>query len=152
MTDTGGAASGRVILVVEDSDEHYESVLRAFGKAGVLSPVRRCADGDDALDYLHRRGAYAGAGAAPRPALVLLDLNLPGTDGRDVLAQVKADDELRATPVVVMTTSSNPADVRLCYRLGSCGYVIKPLRFADFLGAVEGLKRYWLETVALPEQ
>lgn len=139
-----------LILVVEDSDEHFESIRRAFKKTGITNPVHRCSDGDEALDYLFRRGEFADPTAAPRPAVMLLDLNLPGTDGRDVLDQLKADGELRVLPVVVLSTSSNPADIELCYRTGAASYIVKPIRFDDFLKTVENLKSYWLDTVALP--
>jgi CheY-like chemotaxis protein len=142
--------SRQTILVVEDSDEHFESVLRAFARSAVTNPVVRCPDGDEALDYLSRRGRFAGPGAAPRPAVVLLDLNLPGTDGREVLERMKADPALREIPVVVLTTSSNPADIRLCYQGGAASYIVKPIRFDDFLTTVQNLKQYWFETVSLP--
>lgn len=139
-----------LILVVEDSDEHFEAVRRAFEKAGITNPVRRCGDGDEALDYLFRRGAYGEPSAAPRPAVVLLDLNLPGTDGREVLDQLKADEALRVLPVVVLSTSSSQGDIELCYRTGASSYIVKPVRFDDFLKTVKNLKSYWFDTVALP--
>src|SRR5438105_2527750 len=95
------------ILLVEDSPEDYQATVRAFQKAGLANPIFRCASGDDALDYLHRRGAYADPGRSPRPGVILLDLNLPGTDGREVLAEVKADARLKAIPVIVLTTSAD---------------------------------------------
>jgi len=145
MTDTR-----QLILVVEDSDEHFEAVRRAFAKAGITNPVHRCGDGDEALDYLFRRGAYNDPGAAPRPAVVLLDLNLPGTDGREVLDQLKADEALRVLPVIVLSTSSSPGDIELCYRNGASSYIVKPVRFDEFLNTVKNLRNYWFDTVALP--
>ncbi len=142
----------KLILVVEDSDEHFEAIRRAFKKTGVTNPVRRCNDGDEALDYLFRRGDFADPESAPRPAVVLLDLNLPGTDGREVLDQLKADADLKVLPVVVLTTSSNPGDIRLCYSTGAASYIIKPVRFDKFLEAVENLKSYWFDTVVLPAE
>jgi CheY-like chemotaxis protein len=144
--------SNDVILVVEDSDEQYTAVLRAFKKSGVFNPVIRCTDGDEALDYLFRAGRFAAPAAAPAPAVILLDLNLPGTDGRDVLDRVKADAGLRSIPVVVLTTSESPGDIALCYRAGASSYIIKPIRFDDFLKKVRALKEYWFETVALPTE
>jgi CheY-like chemotaxis protein len=141
-----------LILVVEDSDEHYEAVLRAFKKTGIANPIHRCGDGDEALDYLFRRGRYADPASAPRPAVVLLDLNLPGTDGREVLDHIKMDDRLKPLPVVVLTTSSNPGDIRLCYSTGAASYIIKPVRFDEFLRTVANLKSYWFDTVALPAE
>ncbi|MFO0891281.1 MAG: response regulator [Isosphaeraceae bacterium] len=139
-----------LILIVDDSDEHFEAVRRAFAKAGITNPVRRCGDGDEALDYLFRRGAFADPESAPRPAVVLLDLNLPGTDGREVLDQLKSDETLRVLPVVVLSTSSSPGDIELCYRTGASSYIVKPVRFDEFLKTVENLKSYWFDTVALP--
>lgn len=139
-----------LILVIEDSDEHFESIRRAFARTGIGNPLHRCEDGDDALDYLFRRGEHADPVRSPRPAVVLLDLNLPGTDGREVLDRIKSDDGLRVMPVVVLTTSSHPADIEQCYRTGASSYIVKPLRFDDFLKAIESLRSYWFETVALP--
>jgi CheY-like chemotaxis protein len=143
--------TGQTILVVEDSDEQFTAVTRAFRKSDITNPVARCTDGDEALDFLFRTGAYAGPGERPpRPAVILLDLNLPGTDGRDVLERIKADPELRTIPVVVLTTSSSPGDIQYCYRGGASSYIIKPIRFDEFLKTVRTLKEYWFETVALP--
>ncbi|HEY1065845.1 MAG TPA: response regulator [Pirellulales bacterium] len=140
----------QVILVVEDSEEHYEAVLRAFRKTEIPNPVHRCEDGDEALDYLFHRGRYSEYSSSPRPAVVLLDLNLPGTDGREVLDAIKRNESLRSLPVVVLTTSSNPSDIQLCYRTGAASYIIKPISFSDFLKTIETLKSYWFDTVALP--
>ncbi len=143
-------APSPLILIVEDSDEHFEAIRRAFLKTGIVNPVHRCCDGDDALDYLFHRGVHADPATAPRPAVMLLDLNLPGTDGREVLDNLKADETLRVLPVVVLSTSSHPGDIELCYRTGASGYIIKPVRFDEFLKTVENLKSYWFDTVALP--
>jgi CheY-like chemotaxis protein len=140
----------RLILVVEDSDEQFEAVRRAFARAGIPNPVRRCVSGDDALDYLFQRGDHAGPSSEPRPGLVLLDLNLPGTDGREVLDQIKSDADLRILPVVVLSTSSSPGDIERCYRNGAASYIVKPVRFDDLLATIGHLKAYWIETVALP--
>jgi CheY-like chemotaxis protein len=141
--------STQTILVVEDSDEQFTAVLRAFKKSDIFNPVMRCTDGDEALDYLFRAGRFANEEATP-PAVVLLDLNLPGTDGRDVLKRLKSDPELRKIPVVVLTTSSSPGDIKFCYQGGASSYIIKPIRFEEFLKKIRTLKEYWFETVALP--
>jgi CheY-like chemotaxis protein len=140
----------QTILVVEDSDEQFTAVTRAFRKSDITNPVARCTDGDEAIDFLFRTGSYADGEEPPRPAVILLDLNLPGTDGRDVLERIKADPELKRIPVVVLTTSSSPGDIRHCYEGGASSYIIKPIRFDDFLRTVRTLKEYWFETVALP--
>ena len=142
-------ASTQTILVVEDSDEQFAAVLRAFKKSAIVNPVKRCTDGDEALDYLFRVGRFADEDGRP-PAVILLDLNLPGTDGRDVLQRIKMDPELRKIPVVVLTTSSSPGDIQHCYGGGASSYIIKPIRFDEFLKKIRALKEYWFETVALP--
>ena len=115
------------ILLVEDSPEDYEVTVRAFRKANLVNPVFRCQDGEEALDYLYQRGRYADPEQAPRPGLILLDLNLPGTDGREVLAQVKSDAQLRTIPVIVLTTSADERDIEGCYRAGANSYIQKPV-------------------------
>ena len=138
------------ILLVEDSPEDYEVTVRAFKKANLANPVFRCQDGEEALNFLYQRGAYADPARAPRPGIILLDLNLPGTDGRQVLAQVKGDPRLRPIPVVVLTTSSDERDVESCYRAGANSYIQKPVSLDSFLRAIQVLKNYWFEIVILP--
>ncbi|NOT01807.1 MAG: response regulator [Phycisphaerales bacterium] len=135
------------ILLVEDSHEDCEAILRALRKTGVANAVNHCADGDEALDYLYRRGKH---GDAPRPGVILLDLNLPGTDGRQVLATIKRDAQLKRIPVIVLTTSTDERDVEGCYRDGANSYIRKPVDLAGFMTAVQRLKDYWFEIVILP--
>ena len=136
------------ILLVEDSPEDYETTQRALRRSGLKNPIYRCADGDEALDFLFRRGAHAGA---PRPGVVLLDLNLPGTDGREVLSEIKSDPELKQIPVIVLTTSSDDGDVAACYRAGANSYIQKPVDLDGFMAAIERLNGYWFEVVILPK-
>ena len=138
------------ILLVEDSPEDFEATVRALRKAGLANPIFRCEDGDEALDYLHLRGRYADPAKAPRPGIILLDLNLPGTDGREVLDAVKADDDLRSIPVVVLTTSTDERDIDRCYQAGANSYVKKPVDIGGFTTAVQRLRDYWFEVVILP--
>ncbi len=140
------------ILLVEDSPEDTEAMLRAFRKAGLANPVQHCSDGDDALDFLFQRGRYAAPGAPPRPIVILLDLNLPGTDGREVLAEIKQDERLKMIPVVVLTTSSDERDIQKCYQMGANSYIKKPVDLDGFMRAVQLLKDYWFEIVILPKQ
>lgn len=140
------------ILLVEDSPEDFEATERAFRRAGLKNPIFRCADGDAALDFLYRRGRYADPASAPRPGIVLLDLNLPGTDGREVLEVVKADANLKQIPIVVLTTSSDERDVQACYRAGANSYIQKPVDLDGFMRAIEHLNGYWFEVVILPRE
>ena len=139
------------ILLVEDSPEDFEATLRAFRKSGLKNTVVRCEDGDEALDYLHRRGQYADPARSPRPGVVLLDLNLPGTDGRQVLNEIKGSEHLRDIPVVVLTTSADERDITACYRAGANSYIQKPVDIDGFMKAIERLNGYWFEVVILPK-
>ena len=128
------------ILVVEDSDEDYEAILWAFKKLAAPQIVRRCEDGDDALDYLHKHGKYSHE---LDPSLILLDLNLPGTDGREVLQQIKQDPKLKMLPVVVLTSSSNPQDIDRCYIEGANSYLHKPVNLEGFVKSLKVVLDYW---------
>lgn len=139
------------ILLVEDSPEDFETTQRAFRRSGLKNPIFRCSDGDEALDFLFHRGAFTDPDKAPRPGVILLDLNLPGTDGRDVLAEIKADPALRKIPVIVLTTSSDDRDVDACYKAGASSYVQKPVDLEGFMKAIERLNDYWFEVVILPK-
>lgn len=144
------SARPQIILVVEDSDDDYFATARAFKKAGLANPVRRCTNGDQALDYLLRRGDYADAQQSPRPGMVLLDLNLPGTDGREVLRVLKREPHLAAIPVIVLTTSNAPQDIERCYACGANSYMQKPVDLHGFVLAMTRLKQYWFEVAVLP--
>ncbi|HSS48579.1 MAG TPA: response regulator [Thermoanaerobaculia bacterium] len=139
------------ILLVEDSPEDFETTERAFRRSGLKNPIYRCADGDEALDFLHRRGKYADPDHAPRPGVILLDLNLPGTDGREVLSEIKKDPDLKQIPVIVLTTSKDERDVEVCYRCGANSYIQKPVDLDGFMKAIERLNDYWFEVVILPK-
>jgi CheY-like chemotaxis protein len=137
------------VLVVEDSNEDFTMLQRLMRRMEVQNPIHRCIDGDDALDYLQQQGIYAGK-IAPRPSVILLDLNLPGTDGRDVLEKLKQSASFREIPVVVFTTSSNPKDVELCYRKGANGYLIKPMNSEELQNIIRAFVNYWLEVNIAP--
>lgn len=141
------------VLVVEDSPEDYEATRRALERGGLANPLVHCTTGDEALDYLFAAGGAEDGGrwlAAAQPGLILLDLNLPGTDGREVLARVKSDPDLRVVPVVVLTTSNDERDVVGCYRAGANSYIQKPVDLAGFRAAMKTLRDYWLDVVLLP--
>lgn len=139
------------ILLVEDSPEDHVAAVRALRKVGVVNPIFRCEDGDETLDFLHRRGKYADPAKAPRPSIILLDLNLPGTDGREVLAEIKADDSLRSIPVVILTTSTDERDVERCYHAGANSYLKKSVNLGGFMRSIQGLKEFWFDIAVVPK-
>ena len=138
------------ILIVEDSPEDFEATCRAFTRAGVNSTIYRAQDGDELLDYLRRRGRFTDPTTSPRPGLILLDLNLPGTDGREALTVIKADPDLRHIPVVVLTTSSDDRDIEICYRSGANSYIQKPVDLEQYMRLIRLVADYWLQAVVLP--
>ena len=138
------------LLIIEDSDEDFAALTRMIAKAHVSNPVYRCEDGEEALDFLYHQGEYQDKSLAPRPSLIILDLNLPGTDGREVLAEVKQDQDLQRIPIVIFSTSSNPKDVDACYRYGISGYLVKPMGTDHLNKLVKTFLEYWFQVVELP--
>jgi len=132
-----------VIVIVEDSDEDFDTVQEAVKLAGFPAEVFRAATGGDGLSVLR-------AQAPNRPALVLMDLNTPGTDGREALAAIKVDPALKSVPVVVLSTSANPKDIVFCYAAGANAYHVKPVRHLDHLTVLIDLLTYWLSRAVLP--
>jgi CheY-like chemotaxis protein len=141
----------KTILLVEDSPEDYEVTTRAFKKSRLLNPVKHCTTGDDALDYLYRRGAYVNEDDCPRPGVILLDLNLPGTDGREILRIIKNDENLKSIPVIILTTSTDENDIDRCYKDGANSYIQKPVDLDKYIDSIRNLKEYWFEISILPE-
>jgi len=135
------------ILIVDDSEDDYEATIRAFKKVSLHNPVVWCRSGRDALDYLKREGKKPGDGLLP--GLVLLDLNMPGLDGRKTLQLIKEDTSLKRIPVIVLTTSANERDVQDCYNMGANTYVQKPVTFDGLIEAIKRLKAYWFEFALL---
>ncbi|MBX0289629.1 response regulator [Hymenobacter sp. HSC-4F20] len=142
-------SSLKPILVVEDSAEDFTALGRAFRKQALPNPVLRCEDGDQALDYLQGYGQRPGWPAL-LPAFVLLDLNMPGTDGRTVLSVLKQDPRLRSIPVIILSTSSSSQDIEDCYRLGANSYLTKPIEYASLEEKARLLVHYWLGAAELP--
>ena len=138
------------LLIIEDSDEDFTALTRMIAKANLSNPIYRCEDGEEALDFLYREKEYADEIVAPRPSLIVLDLNLPGIDGREVLAKLKQDNNLQNIPVVIFSTSSNPKDVDACYRYGVGGYIVKPMDIERLNQSVTTFLTYWFKTVELP--
>ncbi len=132
------------ILLVEDNPDDAELTRLAFAEANVPNPLVVVRDGAEALDYVFARGGWAHRDPSRQPALVLLDLNLPKLDGREVLQAIRGDARTRALPVVVLTTSVEPFDVEASYALGVNSYIRKPVDFEEFVSAVRQVGQYWL--------
>ena len=132
------------ILLIEDNPDDAELTRIAFAEAGIDRQLVVVRDGAEALDYLFARGVHAGRDARDLPAIVLLDLNLPKLDGREVLQAIRANEATRSLPVVVLTTSTEPFDVEATYALGVNSYIQKPVDFEQFVWAVKQVGLYWL--------
>jgi CheY-like chemotaxis protein len=135
------------ILLVEDSPGDIRLTQEALKEAKVLNRLSVAVDGVEALDFLHRRGEFPDA---PHPDLILLDLNLPRKDGREVLKEIKAEEHLRRIPVVVLTTSQADADIINAYDLHANCYITKPVDFKQFIRVVQSIEDFWLTVVRLP--
>ncbi len=136
------------ILICDDDDGDRLLMQQALEGAHIVNELRFVEDGGQLLDYLHQRGAYAGeTGAAPRPGLILLDLEMLRMDGREVLERIKGDPALADIPLMILTTSRLEADVVESYQLGVNAFVTKPVTFSGLLDAMNVLGRYWLEIV-----
>jgi len=144
------AARAITILMAEDDPDDRLLAAEALRESRVANDLRFVEDGEQLLDYLRRRGRWAHPAEAPRPGLVLLDLNMPRMDGREALAQIKADPGLRRIPVVVLTTSRAEADVARSYDLGANSFITKPVTFAGLVEVMHTFSRYWFEIVDLP--
>jgi two-component system, chemotaxis family, response regulator Rcp1 len=143
--------SGKLIeiLLVEDSPDDIELTLEAFKDAKVRNKVHVAEDGTEALAFLRKEGKYADA---PHVDVILLDLNLPGKHGREVLAEIKADKKLKRIPVVVLTISQAEEDILKSYDLGANSYVVKPVDLDQFMNAVKSIEGFWLTFVKLPQE
>ncbi len=137
------------ILLVEDSPADILLTREAFEQNRLANTVHVAEDGVQAMDFLYKRGAYA---SAPRPDLILLDLNLPRKNGREVLAEIKADPDLKKIPIVVLTTSSADEDILRAYNLNANCYVVKPVGFDNFMEAIQSIRHFWFSIVSLPPE
>jgi CheY-like chemotaxis protein len=140
------------VLLVEDNPRDVRLTQRAFQQAGLPHDLRVVRDGDEALAYLHREGAYKETETAPRPDVILLDLNLPRMGGHELLQEVKQDSRFKQVPIIVLTTSERPDDVRLAYDAGANAYLLKPVEFNRFTEVIGQLGKFWLEIVELPPE
>ena len=133
-----------VLLLIEDNAAHAEMVKRSLEQHKVANVIQHVDDGQKALDYLYREGEYTDADKYPLPHCILLDLRLPKVDGLEVLRQIKTSDDLRKTPVVVLTTSAADRDIAMAYEYHANSYVVKPMDFAKFEALMEDLGYYWM--------
>lgn len=138
------------ILIVEDSFDDFYTVKRGLKRAGLANDFIHCETGEQALDYLSRRGQYAGDENLVTPHMILLDLNMPGLGGLQTLEIIKSDVSLKNIPVIVLTTSDDPNDIEKCYASGANSYMQKPVNLESFVQALQRLKDYWFEVVVLP--
>jgi len=139
------------ILICDDDEDDRALTRQALEDAHISNSLRFVEDGEQLLDYLHQRGEYSGeTGAAPRPGLILLDLNMPKMDGREALQRIKEDPTLVDIPIVILTTSGLDMDIIRSYQLGVNSFITKPVTFSGLVDAMNVLGRYWLEIVELP--
>jgi CheY-like chemotaxis protein len=137
------------ILLVEDSPSDTDLTIEALQAGDIPSNLSHVEDGVEAMEFLCRKNSYA---EAPRPDLILLDLNLPRKDGREVLAELKSDPDLRTIPVVVLTTSNDDRDISQAYQLQANCYIAKPVDFGQFVNVLRAIEHFWLEIAALPKK
>ena len=140
------------IVMAEDDPDDRMLTRRALKKSRLANTIDTVENGEELMDYLHQRGPYAEEGAAPRPGLILLDLNMPRMDGREALKRIKSDASLRRIPVIVLTTSKAEQDIVESYDLGVNAYVTKPVTFEGLVRAIQALGSFWFEIVKLPSE
>jgi two-component system, response regulator len=138
------------ILIAEDDEDDYLLTLEALKEAGVDTPVKWVKDGEELMGYLEPVGTTAQKSSPEFPSLILLDLNMPRKDGREVLDEIKKNKALRKIPIVVLTTSEAETDINHAYDLGVNSYIQKPVRFNEFVEVVKVLSHYWFHVVKLP--
>lgn len=138
-----------IILMADDDDDDFMLTKKALAESRLLNQLIRVGDGEELLDYLHRKGKYT-AENAPRPGVILLDLNMPRKDGREALREIKSDESLRNIPIVVFTTSKAEEDVYRTYQLGVNSFITKPVTFDNLTQVMVTLGKYWFEIVELP--
>lgn len=138
------------ILMADDDAEDRAFAQEALLEARLANSLKFVEDGEQLMDYLNRRGAYADPNDSPRPGLILLDLNMPRKDGREALREIKENPDFRSIPVVVLTTSKADEDIVRSYQLGVNSYIQKPVTFEGLVKVMQALGRYWFEIVELP--
>ncbi len=137
------------ILLIEDNEGDVLLTKQLFSKSQIHNQLWIARDGEEGLDFLHQRKKFFNV---PRPDLILLDLNMPKMDGKEVLAAIKQDEELASIPVVILTTSSAKQDVLESYQLNANCYIVKPVDFIQFIKIIQGIENFWFSIVKLPSQ
>ena len=140
-----------VILMADDDADDRMLTRDALGESRVLNELRFVEDGEELMEYLHRKGKYAEPESSPKPGLILLDLNMPKKDGREALKEIKADPELRRIPVVILTTSKAEEDIFRSYDFGASSFITKPVTFDRLVDLMKAIGEYWVEFVELPD-
>ncbi len=140
------------ILIADDDEDDCMLAREALVESRLVNELRFVKDGEDLMDYLHRRGKYIQESNAPRPGLILLDLNMPKKDGREALTEIKSDPNLRQIPVVVLTTSKAEEDIYRSYDLGANSFITKPVTFSSLVEVMKTIGKYWFELVELPPE
>lgn len=135
------------VLVADDDDVDRNFIRKAWEKSRASNDLRFVEDGEELIDYLNHRGRYSDPASAPRPAVILLDLNMPRKDGREALREIKANPELRQIPIIVLTSSQADEEVYRSYDLGANSYITKPVTFEALVDVLQVLGRYWIEIV-----
>jgi CheY-like chemotaxis protein len=138
------------ILMADDDADDRRLTQEALEEGRLINEVKFVDNGEELMDYLRHQGKFAPPAEAPRPGLILLDLNMPRKDGRAVLQEIKSDPDLRQIPVVVLTTSKADEDVYKSYDLGVNSYIVKPVTFEALVDILQTLEKYWFEIVELP--
>ena len=138
------------ILLAEDDEDDYLLISEALKESRLANKMHWVKDGEELMDYLHRRGNFADPERSPFPGIILLYLNMPRKDGREALKEIKTDPALRKIPIIILTTSKAEEDILRSYDLGVNSFIRKPVQFEDFVEMVKVLGRYWFEIVELP--
>ena len=139
-----------IILMADDDEDDCMLAREALAESRLANALYLVRDGEELMDYLHQRGKYIDRNLAPRPGLILLDLNMPKKDGREALREIKTDPQLKHIPIVVLTTSKAEEDIYRSYELGANSYITKPVTFASLVEVMRTIGKYWFEIVELP--
>ncbi len=139
-----------LIMLIEDDEGHQVLIRESLRAAGIVNDVIQMSDGQQALDYLTHRGPYQNPANSPRPGLILMDIKMPKLDGYALLEKIKTDPQLRATPVLMLTSTEDQVEVNRCYTLGANGYIVKPIRYEEFQERVKSLGLF-LDIVRFPD-